>query len=275
MLRGGAPAERLTALGAVGVHLIQSPRNHRAYRFYKRMGFVEVRPKDAACDLAEAICGQSVDAVPVHTPVGVVISGGARRGRADPGASADAAQPTLALARRRYWCRRRRRRSCTDELPTPPMFRGGRGFLWPALDRGAAPRADRENGSWCSSWRLSVCHTGLGAPRDPTASVHSTVSRDWDWACAWVAHVVQLSTAVAGPDRPGVLRTEYLHIRAERRSQAPRSMARALHGHGARGARCSGLGVPYSWGAHGLRPGPRPRPGPGGRGEQKTVAPPN
>ena len=37
-----AQLQRLTELGAIGVHLIQSPSNYRAYKFYKTLGFVEI-----------------------------------------------------------------------------------------------------------------------------------------------------------------------------------------------------------------------------------------
>jgi GNAT superfamily N-acetyltransferase len=37
-----AQLQRLTELGASGVHLGMAPDNHRAYRFYKALGFVEI-----------------------------------------------------------------------------------------------------------------------------------------------------------------------------------------------------------------------------------------
>jgi ribosomal protein S18 acetylase RimI-like enzyme len=50
-----AQLQRLTELGAVGVHLIMSPVNYRAFKFYKALGFVEVARADGDLILGRAL----------------------------------------------------------------------------------------------------------------------------------------------------------------------------------------------------------------------------
>eukprot|EP01043_Picozoa_sp_COSAG02_P031302 COSAG02_NODE_2036_length_10039_cov_174.290040_2_plen_263_part_00 len=50
-----AQLQRLTELGAIGVHLIQSPSNYRAYKFYKTLGFVEIGRGDGGLILGRPL----------------------------------------------------------------------------------------------------------------------------------------------------------------------------------------------------------------------------